>query len=361
MALAMLALLAALDGGLARLGWSVPSRAAFVALHGPLMIGGFLGTLIGLERAVAVGRAWAYAGPLASGLGALALMAGVSSGAYLMTLGSAVLVVVFAEIVRRQTALFTVIMALAAGCWLAGQIAWAAGAPIHRVVFWWVGFLVLTIVGERLELSRLLRLGRSARVAFVVAVVALLAGLALISIVPDAGVRLVGAALLALAAWLGAFDIARRTVRGAGLTRFIALALLSGYVWLGVSGVLALMVGDVAAGRPYDAILHAVFVGFVFSMIFGHAPIIFPAVLGIRITYRPTFYVHLAALHASLVLRIVGDLGPWPAGPGWGGLLNAVAIVIFFVNTAHGALSSRVRTSSAVGRSSYPETPTRGS
>jgi len=35
----------------------------------------------------------------------------------------------------------------------------------------------------------------------------------------------------------------------------------------------------------YDAFLHAVLLGFVFAMIFGHAPIIFPAVLGIRIPF----------------------------------------------------------------------------
>jgi hypothetical protein len=69
-------------------------------------------------------------------------------------------------------------------------------------------------------------------------------------------------------------------------------------------------------------------------MIMGHAPMIFPAVLGVGIPYRPRFYVHLAALHGSLVLRIMGDLLPWQSARQWGGLLNALAIVLFFVNTA---------------------------
>jgi hypothetical protein len=39
-------------GGLMRLGWSFPLTAAEIAaLHGPLMISGFLGTVISLERA----------------------------------------------------------------------------------------------------------------------------------------------------------------------------------------------------------------------------------------------------------------------------------------------------------------------
>ncbi len=41
-----------------------------------------------------------------------------------------------------------------------------------------------------------------------------------------------GLALLLIALWLLRFDIARKTVRRTGLTRFIALNLLIGYVWL---------------------------------------------------------------------------------------------------------------------------------
>jgi hypothetical protein len=363
-ALGMLALLGAIGGGLARLGWPLPTTAGLVAFHGPLMVAGFLGTVIGLERAVALGRLWAYAAPVATGLGAVALAAGAPGGAWLMTLGSAVTVLVFVEILRTQAALFTVVMALGACAWLAGQILWVAGWPIHRVVYWWVGFLVLTIAGERLELTRLLRLGGKSRAAFLGAIIALLIGIALTSLAPDPGVRLAGAAMGAMAIWLGVFDIARRTVRTSGVTRFIAVALLSGYVWLGVAGLLALRFGGVAAGPQYDAILHALFVGFVFSMIFGHAPIIFPAVLGIRVVYRPAFYLPLALLHASLVLRVIGDCTPWLEGRRWGGLLNAVAIIVFFASMAYGILASRPRAEGAraerpgaLAPDARPETP----
>jgi hypothetical protein len=334
MALGMLALVGALVGGLVRLGWALATPAPLVAFHGPLMVAGFLGTVIGLERAVALGRFWAYAAPLASGLGGLALMVGAPGGGWLMLLGSVVMVLVFVEILRRQAALFTVIMALGAVSWSIGQVLWLTGQPMHRVVFWWAGFLVLTIAGERLELTRLLRLGMPTRVAFVLVVIVLLVGLVATPFVLGAGARVIGVALIALALWLGLFDLARRTVRTSGLPRFIAVALLSGYAWLGVAGLLAVRWGGVAAGPQYDAMLHAVFVGFVFSMIFGHAPIIVPAVLGRSVTYRPRFYVHLGLLHASLVLRVFGDLAPWLPGRQWGGLMNALAIVLFFANTA---------------------------
>ena len=55
-ALGVLSLLGALGGGLVRLGWPLPTTPGLVAFHGPLMVAGFLGTVIGLERAVALGR-----------------------------------------------------------------------------------------------------------------------------------------------------------------------------------------------------------------------------------------------------------------------------------------------------------------
>jgi hypothetical protein len=49
-------------------------------------------------------------------------------------------------------------------------------------------------------------------------------------------------------------------------------------------------------------------------------------------------------LHASLVLRIFGDLAPWLPGRQWGGLVNALAIVLFFANTATAMLRTERRT-----------------
>jgi hypothetical protein len=301
------------------------------------MIGGFLGTVIALERAVALGRGWAYAAPVTTGLGAAALAAGAPGGPWLMLAGSGITVLIFVTILRVQFALFTVVMALGAAAWLAGQVAWVAGAPIHRTLVWWAAFVVLTIAGERLELTRLLQTGRAARAAFLAVLAVLLAGPVVASVAPDAGLRLTGVGWLALATWLARFDIARRTVRTTGLPRFIAVALLSGYAWLGLGGLLALGGSVGAAGARYDALVHAVFVGFVFSLIFGHAPIVFPAVLGVAVPYRPAFYLPLAVLHGSLALRILGDLAAWNAGRQWGGLLNAVAIVGFLASMAYGA------------------------
>jgi hypothetical protein len=307
------------------------------------MVCGFLGTLIGLERAVALGRLWAYAAPVLTGLGAALLVAGVGtwSGPLLIAAGSAVLVAVFGAVLRVQSQPFLVVMAMGAGSWLGGNVAWLAGADVFRVVPLWVGFLVLTIAGERLELSRVL--GHSPRVErwFL----ALAGGLALAlvgaAVAPAVGWRLVGVVLVALAAWLVRYDVARFTVRRSGLTRYVAACLLTGYAWLVVGGGLAVAVGLPPGGLVYDAVLHAVLVGFVFSMVFGHAPLIFPAVLGVEVAYRPVLYGPLALLHLSLVLRVAGDLGAPPALRRWGGLLGAVAIGLFLLAAAVGIATGR--------------------
>jgi hypothetical protein len=70
-------LIIGVGAGLLRLGWAVPRPAAdLAAFHGPLMVSGFFGTVISLERAVALAQRWAYLGPLAAGAGGLALILG---------------------------------------------------------------------------------------------------------------------------------------------------------------------------------------------------------------------------------------------------------------------------------------------
>jgi hypothetical protein len=333
MALAGAALLTALWAGLVRLGWRLPPLQP--AAHGPLMISGFLGTLISLERAVALQRRWPYLAPLLSGLSGLVLLLGLSIGLAhgASVLGSLGLVAIFVLICRRRLDWAHLTMGLGAALWLVGNLLWAWGRPVFQAVPWWMGFLVLTIAGERLELARLVIRNRNALNTFVVSVGVFLSGLLLSLFVFQPGVRLGGLGLMVLGFWLLRYDLALRTIRQAGLTRFMAACLLPGYVWLTLTGGLWLVLADrFTTGPLYDAMLHTLLLGFVFSMIFGHAPIILPAVLNRAMTYRWTFYLPLALLHLSLIMRLASDL--WFSQPGrlWGGLLNVIAVLIFLGN-----------------------------
>ena len=324
----------------------IPISPNLLILHGPLMVSGFLGTLIGLERAVALGRGWTYLAPFLTGVGAIMLLISRQSvnGPLLMTLGSLVLVSIFFTIFRMQPAFHTIIMGIGAFSWFTGNILWFLGIPIHQVVLWWIGFLVLTIAGERLELTRMLQPSGVSRVYFLITILIFLSGIVLTRVTFDIGIRIAGVGMIVLSLWLFRYDIARRTVRQTGLPKFIAICLLSGYIWLLFSGFMALLYGGVIGGPYYDVILHSIFLGFIFVMIFGHAPIIFPAVLGVYISFHPRFYIHLILLHLTLILRITGDLTGWFPGREWGGLLNALAILIFFANTISATrLSSKLQ------------------
>ena len=330
----MLSLVIGVLAGLARLAVDVPAIASAQAgTHGALMIAAFLGTVISLERAVALGRGWPYGAPLGAGLGGLSLLLNLPielsqfffvSAGMLLTWGSIL-------ILRQQPALYTATLALGALSWLVGCATWAATGMIVPAVPWWMAFLILTIAGERLELTRFLPTPRIAKRVFVW--ITALQLLALIGTFwqADVGLRVFGASLFALALWLLRQDIARHTVRQSGLTRFIAICLLSGYAWLACGGLLG-MAGGLMTGSPLrDAALHAIFLGFIFSMIFGHAPIIFPAVANVRIPYHPVFYLPLLALHGSLVARLGGDLLELPALRQSAGIGNAVALLIFLL------------------------------
>lgn len=219
---------------------------------------------------------------------------------------------------------------------------WLAGEPVASALPWWAAFLVLTIVAERLELAALGRLDRSGVLALGAFVSLLVAALAAWQASDDAGARLAGAAYVGIAGWLAVYDLARRTIRLPGLPRFVAVALVAGYAWLGIAGALALLDG-VTAGSRHDAASHAVLLGFVFSMIFAHAPIVFPALLGLAIPFRRLFYAHLGLLHVGLGVRVAGDLGGNRELVRAGGLLSAGAIALFLVLTAGSALTARLR------------------
>lgn len=341
-----LALLAGLDAALALLGLpdvAVGDRLA--AVHGPLLVLGFVGTLISLERAVALARPWGYAAPVLSGLGAVALVTPVPDGlgAGLLVAAQVALLLVYRSLLARQPATAVTIQVLGAVSALGAAVLWAGGVAVPALVPWLVGYLVLTIFGERLELARLELLSAGAGNAALGIAVAVLGSAVVALLAPDAGSTLLGLSLLATAGWLAAKDVARRTVRARGLPRFIAGCLLAGYGWLAVAGAVWAL-GGVAEGRAYDAVLHAVFLGFVVSMILAHAPVILPAVLRRPLPYRPAFVAPAVLLHASLVLRLaVGDARDLPWAVQVGGVLNIVAVLAFVVLAAWSVLTAPSR------------------
>ncbi len=357
----VICLVAALTGGLLRMGlalpWSGTAWAGHAAVaHAALMIPAFFAAVIGLERAVAVRTAWAFGAPALAAAGGIAIAFGQHVVAtWLALAGAAVFVAVNVAVVRKQSAAHTWVLLAGAVALLLGNAAQVAGlAPLAAISFWFA-FLVVTIAAERLEMTRMMRRRPAAQAALLLLLAALLAASAAAVASPLAGAAY-GMVLALLAAWLGAFDIARRTLHARGLSRYMAVCLLAGYGWLAVAGVAW---SATSLGWPWrDAALHALGLGFVFSMIFGHAPVILPAVAGVKIAFSPVFYLPLALLHGSVAWRLLagGDATWRPIA----GALHLLALLGFAAALAwgawrwrrlHGALSARrPRAGAASGR-----------
>lgn len=336
-------------GGLMRLG-AVDIAPHAAAGHALLMLCGLLGTVISVERAVALGRAWAFAAPALAAAAGIATLAGAHVAAALLALAASLaFVAVNAAVLGRQRAPHTVLLMAAALAWVAGNVLHATGTAAEATLALWLALPVLTIVAERLEMTRLMRRRRGAAAALYAAVTLLLAGAALTAFDARAGGIVWGAALVLLALWLLTFDIARRTIAAPGLARYMAVCLLAGYAWLALAGVawIGMALGHVAAR---DTALHALALGFVFSMVFGHAPVILPAVARIKLRFSAAFYVPLALLHASLALRLL--LAPldtaWQRRGAWG---NVLALAVFAATIIASALARRREASSS------PRTP----
>ncbi len=343
--LAPLALAGGIAGGLLRACTAPPPTTlaawlvAAAVSHAALMIGAFLGTVIAFERAVAVKNPFAFLAPLASGLGgACILLSHPLPGAWLLTVASAVFIGVNIVVVRRQPASHTWLLLAGAGAWLAGNLFFVA-ADTATALPWWFAFLVTTIAAERLEMTRLTRRGPEVEPLLWIIVAALLAGAALAASFPALAGAVFGASLVLLAGWLFAYDVARRTVRARGLSRYMAVCLLTGYAWLAVAGVA--WAATTAGFALRDTALHALGLGFVVSMMMAHAPVILPAVAGIKVRFGRVFYVPLVALHLSLLLRLGFGHADYLVR-GIGALFNAVALGLFAATIAGAAIAWRI-------------------
>lgn len=345
-------LVAAVIGGLLRAGVAIPLPAdqawpgQAVVSHAFLMMSAFMGTVIAIERAVAVKVRLALVAPLLSALSGIAMLLGFGTvAAWAAVAAAAAFIAVNVLIVERQPAPHTVLLLAGATGWLVGNLLAAFGSPTYAVVPWWFCFIVLTIAAERLEMTRLMRRRRGAAGALYACLGAMGAGAAAFALSPVWGGVVYGLSLVGLAAWLIAFDIARRTVATQGLSRYMAVCLLLGYAWLGVAG--AAWVAGSFGVPARDIALHALGLGFVFSMMLGHAPVILPALARVKLLFGGFFYVPLALLHGSLLLRFASRLD-------LGAAANAAAIALFVATLAAAAIGWRLKHAPRPARHAVP-------
>jgi hypothetical protein len=332
-------LLLGLLAGYHRMGWTaVPVPAQLLPEHGALMTGTFFGTLIALERAVALRAWWAYVPAWLCGASVVAFLLGAALTGYgLLALGGVGIAAVFATLLRRHRMVPFVLLLGAGGSFAAAWIVALLQGSVTPAVPLLMGFFVVTIVAERLELTRLLGLERRAVRWLGVALIAVLLG-ALWAMVQQRW-ELLGLALGGIALWLFRYDVAVRNLRRAAtpLHRYVGAMLGIGYGWLLVS-MMVMLLGTRAVAFAFDAMLHSFFVGFVLTMVFAHGVIIFPAVLQ-RSGYgwTPWLWGPAGLLFAGMGMRLLGDIGGTPLRL-WGSWTIGAALVLYLAMVAGATL-----------------------
>jgi len=338
MMLAGISLLTGLDAGLVRLGvWAPVANGRLADLHGPLMVLGFMGSLISLERAQALRNRLAYAAPALLGAGALVMISGVFPvlGKLLLFDGALAFVAVMVALYRRAP--LPLVAAQVVGAVLAClAAALLISVEVPALLPLLAGFIVVTIAAERAELAQL-TMGRRAVPTLVVASAWLSLSAVSALLWPGVGDRIFGVGVLFVALWLIRDDVGRRLIRSEGLRRYNAAALLLGNIWLAVAGLTWVIVGRPEAVGTYDVVVHGTFLGFAMSMIMAHAPIIFPTVLSRPLPYRPAMWAPLTVLHLGMVVRVLGALTGSVLYQ-IGGAMTVVSILLFAATAMYSAV-----------------------
>ncbi|MGE4159983.1 MAG: hypothetical protein AB7F75_12905 [Planctomycetota bacterium] len=321
-------------GGLARLGWQVPSWGA--VHHGFLMASVGFGSLITLERAVAIAqlgtrpsRVGPLTFPLASLLSGVLVLADFRSAAAVGALAAALwLLIISARLYWRHRRPEFLLMGLGALSWCAATCQWW-NRGWGREWIGWMCFLLLTVTGERLDLSRFLRPSALKSTLFAV--------ITLLLVVSASGSlwgcrpcdALLGLSVVMLAGWLFFYDAARFTLHRGGQASTSARSLLGGYAWLLISGLIMAWHGIPDSGWVRDAVMHSFFLGFVLMMVFAHGPIILPALTPFKLRHHRRLEWPPLVMSLGLALRVAGDLGNVEWMRRWGGAGSAAALMVF--------------------------------
>jgi len=317
--------------GLSRMGWDLNILKASLH-HGAIMVGGFLGTLIALEKVIPLKKKLLFIIPALGGASVLFFFVGQPVTSFFLVLTASLLLVgVFFYYMLRTKDLVYFMMMCGSICWLTGNAVLITKSIYPPAFPWWMGFILFVITAERLELAKFLPVSRSLKTLLVVLLFVYAGGV--MWSFHHGGQWMSGIALVAIAVWLMQYDVIGISIRKQGLQKFIATALLSGYFALLLTGVFLLTLMNHVFG--YDAIVHTFFIGFVFSMIFAHGPVILPGVLGLAVKpWHPLMYVWLVLLHISLAIRITADLLHDMELRKMTGVVSAVAMTGYFVTIA---------------------------
>lgn len=333
-ALAVVALLLlSLLGAFSRLGWPLPAAIAPLATqHGALMICGFFGTLIGLERWILKRFVLGYVSPFLTISGSLALFLFSESFAAVCFLLAAMYQIGAFAWSKQAHHLPTLIQLLGLAVWGGGCLVWALGRGFTDLSLAWIGFLSLTILGSRLDKIQKANtaMARPSRLEYRILLGSMLCfavGCLLNLMSQELSYQLCGASFLVSALWYLIFDAAVLPPERQAFLSYFRWGLKLSYGWLWLTGILLLIWGSALPLLAYDVYLHMILLGFVFGMVFSHLPIMLPELSGLQFRFHNILFAPLFVLHAGLAIRFGVVVFQQHAFFPWFGLINVLALV----------------------------------
>lgn len=329
MLLALVNLLAGLAAGLVRMGYQFLFNTLAPA-HGAIMVGGFLGTLIALEKIIPLKNKFLLIIPLLSSGSLLLFFFGLSQEAVLcITTASFCLTGVFLYYFFRHRNIQYTLMLAGGICWSIGNVLLYSKNFYPACFPMWLAFILFIIVGERIELMKFLPVtNRDRLILFVLVLIYIISTLFQFH---GTGNIIAGISLVGISTWLLKYDVIAVGISKSHLTKYVAIALMCGYTSLLVCGIFLIIIRE--SMLAYDTIVHTFFLGFAFSMIFAHGPIILPGVLGIAVKpFHKIFYLFLFLLQVSWLIRAYADGALNFQLRQISGALSVIAILGYFIS-----------------------------
>jgi nitrite reductase (NO-forming) len=362
---------------------AIVSRAPLGDGHGVFMVFGFLGGAIGLERAVAYQAGspakpkWGFLAPAFAGVGSLLMIFEVSplvsretpiaplafmaSNPQMLpglawTLSMAALTGIYLGVWRRQQSVAVLIQLLGSFLGVCGIALWARGVDAQMLAPWWMAYLVLTIVGERIELARVAFIAHNIEwlIFFSALAFSLTLGLCLLN--PAIGYPAMGVTMGIMLLLAITHDTARKTFKLKGVTGFMGTCMLVGYAWALLAAAVWIFSPTGFEGYWRDMAIHALAIGFTMSMVAAHASMIIPSITRRPMTYKPVLWVGWAVMQLGLAVRLLGTTRASTLLWQWGDGISVAGMLAMMVTVA--ALNIATSKKSAASKATATATAT---
>lgn len=305
--------------GLARGG--VLNLSSLVNKHFIIFFYGFFGGLLSLERAFGFSLKYLLVTPASISLG-LILYIAFENPNFLIP-GALLFILPNLLIFIKSITPFSFGFILSSILFIKGTVLFAFSNLHYQSALAFILFLIFYILSERAELVKIIGLGKKDIIFISFITFSSLVGLVVSIVDFKVGYRICFISLAIISLWFMRKDIARRTINMKGLAKFSAISVLSAYLWLFLGSFFIFSFGMWGEG------IHNITLGFVFSMIFAHAPSIFPAMMKIKFQFSPILYIPLFLLNISVIIRNISYLAPQIKKSAL--VLNFFAIIAFFV------------------------------